>query len=138
MRRVPLALLTVGLAAAAGFSGPTDDADFDPQFANIVAACTPGATPQVQPQRVTMTRQDNVIWRVTSGQAASWTISPKNPSDWLFAQASFTGTPENPATTPQPRAEALANHPYAYNVSITCADGSVQVIDPDIVIGGAE
>ena len=85
-----------------------------------------------------MTRQDNIVWRVLGQGATSFTITPKDPANWLFDQGSFSGTPAEPATTPSPRASALPNHPYAYNVTIECADGTTQLIDPDIVIGEAQ
>ena len=138
MRRPLLVLLPVALLSVVGFMGRGDGPPFDPRFANIVAACTPGSTPQVQPQRVVMSRQDSVVWRVTSGQASSWTITPKDPQNWLFDQTTFTGTPASPAVTRRPSPDAVEGRPYAYNVSISCPDGSSQLIDPDIVIGGAQ
>ena len=135
MRRSAIVFIPVLALAVVGFGRADSDVAFDPQFANIAGACTPGNNPQVQPVRVTMTRQDNIVWRVLGQRATSFTITPKDPANWLFDQASFTGTPAAPATTPSPRASALPNHPYAYNVTIQCADGTTQLIDPDIVIG---
>ena len=137
MRRLLYVLLPVALITAAGFAG-RDSEVRDPRFANIVATCGPIAEPAVVPPRVFMSRADSVVWRVTGGRATSWTITPKDEDDWLFDQTSFTGTPESPAVTRRPRAEALPDHPYAYEVRITCPDGTTQLIDPDIVIGEAQ
>ncbi len=109
-----------------------------PRQANVTGACTPEATPQINPPSIAMQRADNVVWGSVSPNATSWTITPKDPRDWPWTQRSFTGTREAPATTPPPLASALANHPYRYNVRVLCADGTVQNIDPDIVIGDGE
>jgi hypothetical protein len=85
-----------------------------------------------------MGRQDSVVWREPSGRARSWTITPKDTTDWLFEQRAFAGSQESPAVTPRPRPDALENHPYAYRVSIVCADGTTQDVDPDIIIGEAQ
>ena len=138
MRRSAIAFIPVLALVVLGFVRAESDVTFDPQFANITGACTPANNPQVQPARIGMTRQDNIVWRVNGQLASSFVISPKDPENWLFDQLSFTGTPAQPATTPSPRASALPNHPYAYMVTINCADGSTQVIDPDIVIGEAD
>lgn len=138
MRRSLYVLLPIALISAAGFAS-RDSEVRDPRFANIVGTCGPAAAePAVVPPRVFMSRADSVVWRVTGGGATSWTITPKDPEDWLFDQTSFTGTPESPAVTRRPREEALPDHPYAYNVSVTCPDGTTQLIDPDIVIGEAQ
>ncbi len=160
MRPLAIALVTGGLMAAhapavqaqaasalrmepaSGVTPPAHRADAPavepaPRFATITAACTPANNPQVRPPRIEMSRADHVEWREPSGRAVEWVISPKDPEDWPFAHDSYTGTRDGPAVTPQPRADAVADHPYAYEVTITCADGSTQVIDPDIVIGEA-
>jgi len=129
------------LAAVAFAAAPRDTespVDRAPVPANIIGACSPGASPSVRPPSIAMRRIDNIEWRSGSPGATSWTITPKNPQDWPFAQQSFTGTGDGAAVTPQPLTSAVANHPYAYNVTITCADGSTQVIDPDIIIGDAQ
>ena len=136
MRRyalVPLVALVV-----AGFARSGDEAPPEPRFATITAACNPSDNAQVQPNRVLMRRVDHVEWREPSGRAAAWVISPKDPADWPFPQASYAGTQAAPAVTPTPRPDALIDHPYAYNVTITCVDGSTEVIDPDIIIGDDE
>lgn len=138
MRRYALSLAPLVVLVAAGFARSGSTAAFDPRFANITAACTPANNPQVQPPRITMARQDSIIWREQSGRAVSWTITPKNAEDWLFDQATFTGNRGGTAVTRRPRAGALANHPYRYNVRIVCADGTAQAIDPDIIIGAAQ
>lgn len=138
MRPLALILGSVATLAFVGFSGPSGDVPPDPRFATITGACNEGENPQVQPNRVLMSRADHVEWREPSGRATQWVISPKDPEDWLFPEASYTGTQEAPATTPSPREDALADHPYGYNVTITCSDGSTEVIDPEIVIGDGE
>jgi len=106
-----------------------------PKAVTITAACNPSGNPDVQPQRRDMTRQDHVEWREPSGRATAWTITPKDPADWPFADT-LRGDQETPAATALPAASAPADHPFGYQVRITCADGSTQTIDPDIVIGG--
>ena len=138
MRRLALAAVPVLALVAVGFVNADADRVPEPKFASITGACNASGSPQVQPGRIQMLRADNVVWREPSGRAASFTIEPKNPQDWAFAQASFTGTPQQPATTPPPSPNAVAGHPYAYKVTIRCSDGSTQVIDPDLVIGGAQ
>ena len=107
----------------------------DPKEANITAACTPGDNPGVNPPTIAMKRADHIVWGSVSPRAVSWTITPKDPSNWPFAEQSFTGTPDAPAVTPPPLASAILNHAYSYNVTVVCSDGSSQVIDPDIIIG---
>lgn len=106
-----------------------------PQPAVITAACTPGGTPAVNPPRIRMTRADHIRWSAGSGRVASFTITPKDPGNWPFAAQAFAGTPDAPALTPLPLASAVEEHPYAYNVTLVCSDGTVQIIDPDIIIG---
>ncbi|MCG6955700.1 MAG: hypothetical protein LJF04_06885 [Gemmatimonadetes bacterium] len=127
-----------GLVAATAVTTSRTALPRVPQQAQITAACTPGSTPQVTPATVAMARTDIVQWRSVSSGATSWTITPKDTTDWLFAVDSITGNPEEPATSPEPLESAAAGHPYRYMVTITCSDGSSQVIDPDIVIGGGE
>ncbi len=138
MRPSALILGSAATLAFVGFSGTSGDAPPEPRFATVTAACTPGENPQVQPNRVLMTRADHVEWREPSGRATQWVISAKDPEDWPFPAASYTGTQEVPATTPTPRQDALQDHPYAYNVTISCSDGSTQTIDPEIVIGDGD
>jgi len=109
-----------------------------PQQAQITAACTSGTTPKVTPATIALARADNIQWRSVSPGATSWTITPKDPKNWLFAVTSITGSPQSPATSPQPLQSAVAGYHYRYMVRITCSDGSSQVIDPDIVVGGSE
>jgi hypothetical protein len=106
-----------------------------PRAANITAACTPGGNPGVHPPSIAMARADHIAWTSVSPRAVSWTITPKDPANWPFAEPSFTGTPGSPAVTPQPLPGALLNHVYGYNVTVVCSDGTSQVIDPDIIIG---
>jgi hypothetical protein len=132
-RAFALTVLTVlALSAAAATRARA------PRQANVTGACTPQATPQITPPTIAMQRSDIVVWGSVSSNATSWTITPKDTLDWPWSQRSFTGTPRAPATTPQPLASALANHPYRYNVRVQCADGTAQNIDPDIVIGDGE
>jgi len=128
-------LVSLTLVAAAANRGRTLRA---PKQASVTGACTPGATPQITPSTIAMQRADNVVWGSVSRNATSWTITPKDTLDWPWTERSFTGTPAAPATTPQPLASALANHPYRYNVRVECADGTAQNIDPDIIIGGSQ
>lgn len=134
LRVIALPVLAASVLALA--SG--DDETRVPRHANITAACNPGGNPSVNPSRIDMTRVDHVEWRSVSPRATQWVIYPKDPADWPWEQQSFTGTPEAPAVTPQPLPSAQANHVYRYNVRVTCADGSTQIIDPDIVIGDAQ
>ena len=126
-------LLLSSLVAAVAFTAPGEDAPRDPKFATIAGACTPSENPSVQPAQVLMTRSDNVEWREPSGRAASWAITPKDPQRWPFA-GSIGGNQQSPANSGAPT-EGAALGVYSYNVTITCADGSTQVIDPDIIIG---
>ena len=109
-----------------------------PQQANVTSACTPGAQAQVTPATIAMKRTDNVVWGSVSPNAVSWTIAPKDTLDWPWTQSTFTGTPEAVATTPEPLASAKVNHPYRYKVTVACEDGTTQVIDPDVIIGGSQ
>jgi hypothetical protein len=136
--RLRVLTLPALLALAVGFYPGADDAPPVPRYANITAACNPSGNPSVNPARINMNRVDHIEWRAQSPRVASFTISPKDPANWPFAQASFSGTGEAPAVTPSPVAGARANHSYAYNVTIQCTDGSTQIIDPDIIIGDAE
>ena len=126
-------LLLPTLVVAVAFTGPGPDAPRDPKFATIAGACTPAENPSVQPAQVLMTRADNVEWREPSGRATSWVITPKDAERWPFP-SSIGGTPQGPANSGAPAAGAAAGV-YSYNVTITCGDGSTQVIDPDIIIG---
>lgn len=106
-----------------------------PQRANITAVCNGSGNGAVNPPRINMRRAEHIEWSANSPQVASFTITPKVAENWPFAAMSFSGTPQAPAVTPQPLATALENHPYAYNVTVLCTDGTVEVIDPDIIIG---
>jgi len=128
-----LVLLT--LTAAAANRGRTPRA---PQEAKVTGACTPSDQARINPPSIAMRRSDNVAWTSASPNATSWTITPKDTLDWPFAARTFTGTPEAPATTPQPLASAIERHAYRYNVRVQCADGTSQDIDPDIIIGGEQ
>ena len=125
-----LALLAVSAALAIH-----DAVTRVPKQANITAACNPSGNPSVNPQRIDMLRVDHVEWRSVSPGAVAWTITPKDPANWPWAEASFTGTPDAPAVTPQPLPGALLNHLYSYNVTVVCRNGTTQLIDPDIIIG---
>jgi hypothetical protein len=80
-----------------------------------------------------MTHADNVEWREPSGRAVSWIITPKDTLRWPFP-GSIGGNQQAPADSGAPTAGAAAGT-YGYNVTLTCVDGSTQVIDPDIIIG---
>lgn len=125
-------LVVLAVAAAATHGTPAFRA---PKQANVTAACTPANNPRIAPASIALSRADNVEWHSVSPNATSWTITPKDTLDWPFAQRSFTGTPQSPATTPQPLPSAVANHPYHYKVTIRCSGMGPQVIDPDIIIG---
>jgi hypothetical protein len=125
-------LLPAFLIVAVGFVGADLDAPRAPKYATITAACTPGS-PSVEPHTVQMSRADNVEWREPSGRAISWTITPKDPARWPFG-AEIRGNQQAPANSGTPGATGT----YSYNVTIQCADGSTQVIDPDIIIGDAQ
>ena len=109
---LPLALVAIGMTAPA--EEPAEEPAFEVRVVNIVAACTPGTNPAVQPPLIQMNRIDNISWRLASGQASGAAV------------------PE------MKRIEAEDGVRYSYNVSISCPDGSSQLIDPDIVIGGAQ
>ena len=132
MRRIATCLITVGALAGLGFSTGADDGV--PRRVNIVAACNASQSPNVQPQRIQIERIDHVEWVENSGRATSWTITPKDTLAWPFGSRSFTGSRGGSATSPTPTGgqDGVA---YRYNVTINCEDGSVQRIDPDIVIG---
>lgn len=138
MRLRVLALPVLAAGSLAAWASGSESILREPKHATITAACNPSGNPQVRPPSIAMSRADHIEWRSNSPRVTSWTISPKDPDDWPFAQPSFTGTREAPAVTPQPLASATANHPYAYNVAITCEDGTTQLIDPDIIIGDAQ
>lgn len=126
---LPVALLLAASPAS------TPDADRVPRQAFITGACNPSGNAAVNPQRIDMTRVDNIEWHSQSPRVASFTITPKVPENWPFAAQSFAGTRDTPAVTPQPLPSALLNHTYSYNVNIVCEDGTTQLIDPDIIIG---
>lgn len=106
-----------------------------PHPAVITGACTPGGNGAVNPPRINMRRADHISWSTNSALVASFTITPKEAGNWPFEAAAFAGTRSSPAVTPQPLPSALENHPYAYNVTVVCTNGTVEVIDPDIIIG---
>lgn len=106
-----------------------------PQRANITAVCNGSGNGAVNPPRINMRRAEHIEWSANSPQVASFTITPKEAGNWPFEAAAFAGTRSSPAVTPQPLPSALENHPYAYNVTVICTDGTVEVIDPDIIIG---
>ncbi len=106
-----------------------------PKDVTITAACNTSGNPDVQPQRRDMTRADHVEWREPSGRASSWMITPKDTANWPFADT-IRGNQETPAATAIPAPSAPANHDFGYDVTIYCADGTVQHVDPIIVIGG--
>jgi hypothetical protein len=135
LRVIILPLAAVLAAAVAAVRAPALPV---PQQANVTSACTPGTQAQVTPATIAMKRTDNVVWGSVSPNATSWTIAPKDTLDWLWSQRTFTGTPKTPATTPEPLASAKVNHPYRYKVTVACEDGTTQVIDPDIIIGGGQ
>lgn len=126
-------ILPALLVAAVGFTGPADDASRDPRFVNIVAACNPSGNPRVEPSQVSIRFADNVRWRINGRPGSSFSITPKDPARWPF-QAGIGGNAQTEADSGQPAA-GTAPGTYSYNVIITCADGSTQVIDPDIIIG---
>lgn len=138
MRLRVLALPLVAAVALTALADAPEPISRVPRQASVTAACTPGGNPGVNPPSIAMARADHIEWRSASPAAVRWVITPKDPNNWPFAQQSFTGTPEAPAVTPQPLPSAIANHPYAYNVTVTCADGTTQLIDPDIIIGDAQ
>ena len=133
MRR--LLVLPAVLLAAAGFVASGDEAPRDPQLANIVGACSPSENGAVQPPVIRMRRIDNVVWRSASPNVASWVITPKEAGDWPFAAAFHAGNQQAGADSGLPTEGAEAERAYRYNVTITCANGSTEVIDPEIIIG---
>jgi hypothetical protein len=134
MQLPALALTLILLVGAVSVPEPTAQTP-QPQRANITAACTGSGNGSVNPPRINMRRTDHIAWSTNSDLVASFTITPKEAENWPFAASSFAGTPQEPAVTPQPLASALENHSYAYNVTVICTDGTVEVIDPDIIIG---
>jgi hypothetical protein len=140
MRGLALLLSTL-LLGTLGFAGSrTDEAPGtpevrDPRFVNIAGACNPNETGAVQPPSIRIRRLDNVVWRSVSPNAASWVITPKVAGDWPFATPAHAGSPQTDADSGLPVEGAQAERPYRYNVTVTCADGSQEVIDPEIVIG---
>lgn len=132
-----LRVLALPLAVLLGTSAPTGHPVQapQPQRATITGVCTPGGSGAVNPQRINMRRADHIAWSTNAAQVVSFTITPKEEGNWPFEASAFAGTRFNPAVTPQPLASARENHPYAYNVTVLCADGTVEVIDPDIIIG---
>jgi hypothetical protein len=129
-RRVLALLVAVPLALAiAAAARPRA-----PKAVTITAACNPSGNPNVRPQRRDMKRQDHVEWREPSGRARSWIITPKDPSDWPFADT-IRSDESRRAATALPPADAAIDHVFAYEVTITCEDGTTQKIDPEIVIG---
>lgn len=127
---LPLAVL-LGTSATIGHPAQSPQ----PQRAIITGACTPGGSGSVNPPRINMRRADHIAWSTNSVRVVSFTITPKVQENWPFEASAFAGTRFTPAVTPQPLASARENHPYAYNVTVLCADGTVEVIDPDIIIG---
>lgn len=126
-------LLPALLVVSVGFTVPDRDAPRAPKYATITAACNPSGNPGVEPAQVLMTHADNVEWREPSGRAVSWIITPKDTLRWPFP-GSIGGNQQAPADSGAPTAGAAAGT-YGYNVTLTCVDGSTQVIDPDIIIG---
>lgn len=135
MRLRVLTLPVLLLLATSAVLAHRPEARRVPKEAKITAACTGGGNPGVHPPSIAMARADHIVWVSVSRRAVSWTITPKDPANWPFAELSFTGTPESPAVTPPPLPGALLNHAYSYNVTVVCSDGTSQVIDPDIIIG---
>ena len=139
MRLRAIAMPLVAVLAAASLLQPQPGSEGDavrvPKQANITAACNPQRNGAVNPERIDMTRLDHVEWRSVSPKAVSFTITPKDPGNWPWAETSFSGTADSAAVTPAPLPSAQLNHPYAYNVTVRCDDGSTEVIDPDIIIG---
>jgi hypothetical protein len=111
-----------------------------PRAVRIVAACNPSENPRVEPQSRSMARQDNVEWREETERATAWMITPKDRERWPFADT-IRGNQDAPAATGLPTtttgllASARDSVRYQYDVTITCQDGTVQHIDPEIVIG---
>jgi len=132
-----LRILVLPVLLAFGDSPVREPAGFHPppRQVFVTGACTPAGDPGVNPPRIDVTRVDHIVWRIQSPRAASFTITPKDPEDWPFESMSFAGTRDAPAVTPEPLPNAKLNHVYSYNVTIVCTDGTVQVIDPEIVIG---
>lgn len=135
MRLRVAALPVLVILAAPALLALRTDGRPAPKQANITAACTPGGNPGVNPPSIAMRRADHIVWGSVSPKAVAWTITPKDTLDWPFAAMSFTGTPTAPAVTPQPLPGAVLHHAYGYNVTVVCADGTSQLIDPDIIIG---
>ncbi|HKJ01401.1 MAG TPA: hypothetical protein VJ997_03070 [Longimicrobiales bacterium] len=128
--RIVLPALVV---ASLGVMGSAADAPRAPQFVNIVAACNPSGNQRVEPSQVRIKFADNVVWRVVGNRAASFTITPKDVERWPFRR-DIGGNQTTSANSGSPAAGTAAGT-YGYNVNITCADGSTQLIDPDIIIG---
>jgi len=129
LRSLVLPFTAMSTLALVAFTLPRE-----PKGVQIVAACNASGNLDVQPQRRDMSRQDHVEWREQSGRAVSWMITPKDPENWPFADT-IRGNQTTPASTGLPETSAPAAVPFAYSVTITCSDGSMQTIDPDIMIG---
>lgn len=138
MRLRVLVLPALVASALAAVLGGADEILRDPKYATITNACTPNRAPDVNPPTIHMTKADHIEWRAASPQVTSWTIRPVDPAHWPFAEPSFSGGGERAAVTPTPLADAAEGVPYAYLVEVTCADGTSDDIDPDIIIGGNE
>jgi hypothetical protein len=84
---------------------------------------------------------DNVLWRDPSGQAESFTITPKTPGAWPFAGPNPRANRGQAANSGRPQGQTRGGgavqpgQVYSYNVIIQCPGDVEQVIDPDIVIG---
>ena len=136
MRRRALAVLvTVPLVLAVAASARPRA----PRTVRIVAACNPSENPRVEPESRSMARQDHVEWQEQTGRATAWMITPKDAERWPFADT-IRGSQDMPAATDSPSttgllASARDSVRYQYDVTITCQDGTIQHIDPEIVIG---
>jgi hypothetical protein len=118
------AVVWLGASTAAG----------GPKSVKIVAACDSANHPTVQPLRRDMKRQDHVEWTEPAHKANAWMITPKDQEDWPFADT-IRGDQQHSASSATPAPSAPAGHPFGYEVTIYCANGTTQHIDPIIIIG---
>ena len=111
------------------------------RFVNIVGACT-SPNPRVAPPSITVNGADEVHWRDPSGQANSFTVEPKEVGNWPFATPRSGANRGQPANSGRPQGRTIGGQPvqpgqvYSYKITILCPGGGIQIIDPDIIIGG--
>ena len=130
-----LIALSAGIALAA-FLPVRQDA----VVVTVSAHCDGGklGAHSVSPEDVSVAQDADVEWELDdASNATAINVGPKHPGHWPYnADEHFKGGkgPDHAAKGNGKSMKKNAKGTYPYNIALTCPDGTVVTIDPNIII----